>query len=181
MSREMALKRTVGNPFDDKTEQGPQIDKDQYNKILDLIKSGKDQGAKVECGGGPVEGSKGYFIQPTVFSNVTDNMRIAKEEIFGPVQQILKFDTFDEALRRANDSSYGLAAGCMTRDINKALLFAQGIQAGTVWVNTQLDMSTSCPFGGFKDSGHGREGNLEGILEYCEVKTVTVKIPQKNS
>lgn len=178
---ELALKRTVGNPFDANIVQGPQIDEEQYNKILGLIKAGKDEGASLECGGGPVEGLKGYFVQPTVFSNVTENMRIAQEEIFGPVQQILKFDTMDEVLKRANDTSYGLAAGCITNDINKALMFSQGIQAGTVWVNTQLEGGAQCPFGGFKDSGHGREGNLDGLLEYCEVKTVTVKIPQKNS
>jgi acyl-CoA reductase-like NAD-dependent aldehyde dehydrogenase len=179
-TREIAMQRIVGDPYDPKTVQGPQIDDEQFNKILSLIESGKKEGAKLECGGGRL-GTVGYYIQPTVFSNVTDDMSIARQEIFGPVQQILKFDTLDEALRRANDTNYGLAAGIITKDINKALTFAQGVRAGTVWVNCQQVFSPATPFGGFKESGHGREGNMEGLLPFLEVKTVTVKIPQKNS
>ncbi|GAB6018355.1 Retinal dehydrogenase 1 [Chamberlinius hualienensis] len=147
----------VGDPFDEKTFLGPQIDQTQQDKILDLIESGKKEGASLKCGGKKF-GDKGFFITPTVFADVKDNMRIAKEEIFGPVMQILKFKTLEEALERANDTSYGLAAGVLTTDLNKALQFAQGIRAGSVWVNTYLDVTPQKPFGGFKESGHGREG-----------------------
>ncbi|NXE40598.1 AL1A1 dehydrogenase, partial [Ptilorrhoa leucosticta] len=155
-SIERAKKYTLGDPLMPGVQQGPQIDKEQFNKILDLIESGKKEGAKLECGGGPW-GDKGYFIQPTVFSNVTDDMRIAKEEIFGPVQQIMKFKTIDEVIKRANNTTYGLAAAVFTKDIDKALTFAAALQAGTVWVNCYSALSAQCPFGGFKMSGNGRE------------------------
>ncbi|CAL1265890.1 unnamed protein product [Larinioides sclopetarius] len=128
-----AKNRKLGNPFDSKTDQGPQIDDTQMNKILDLIKSGKDQGAKMLCGGGRY-GDKGYFVEPTVFADVQDNMRIANEEIFGPVMQILKFKTVDELLERANKTMYGLAASVFTKDIEKAMYFSSGLRAGTVWL-----------------------------------------------
>lgn len=177
----LAQARTTGNPFDDGVRHGPQIDEEQYNKILDLIESGKKQGAKLNCGGNKLPG-KGYFIQPTVFSDVTDNMRIAKEEIFGPVQQIMKFKTFDEVLERANDTHYGLGAGVFTKDINKAMQFSQGVQAGTVWVNNYLaGGGPHTPFGGFKQSGQGREQSEYALADYTEIKTVVVKIDQKNS
>ncbi|XP_010137188.1 PREDICTED: retinal dehydrogenase 1 isoform X2 [Buceros rhinoceros silvestris] len=179
-SIERAKKYTLGNPLLPGVQQGPQIDKEQFKKILDLIESGKKEGAKLECGGGPW-GDKGYFIQPTVFSNVTDDMRIAKEEIFGPVQQIMKFKTVDEVIKRANNTNYGLAAAVFTKDIDKALTFAAALQAGTVWVNCYSAVSAQCPFGGFKMSGNGRELGEYGLHEYTEVKTVTIKIPQKNS
>ncbi|KAL3246426.1 hypothetical protein MRX96_057685 [Rhipicephalus microplus] len=176
-----AHRRTqVGNPFDDTTEQGPQIDDEQFQKILGLIESGKKEGAKIEIGGKRI-GNEGYFVEPTVFTNVTDDMRIAKEEIFGPVQQILKFKTMDEVLRRANDTTYGLAAGVVTKDLNTAITFADGVQAGTVWVNTYLAANVQAPFGGFKMSGLHRECNEDGILNYIETKTVTIKIPHKHS
>lgn len=177
---ERALKFKVGDPFSGTSDLGPQIDQTQQNKILELIESGKKEGATLKCGG--TKGAdKGYFITPTVFADVKDNMRIAKEEIFGPVMQILKFKTLEEALERANDTSYGLAAGVLTKDINKAILFAQGIRAGSVWVNTYLDVTPQKPFGGFKESGHGRENGEDGLHEYLEIKTVTISIPQKNS
>ncbi|XP_010009261.1 PREDICTED: retinal dehydrogenase 1 isoform X2 [Nestor notabilis] len=179
-SIERAKKYTLGNPLLPGVQQGPQIDKEQFQKVLELIESGKKEGAKLECGGGPW-GDKGYFIQPTVFSNVTDDMRIAKEEIFGPVQQIMKFKTIDEVIKRANNTTYGLAAAVFTKDIDKALTFAAALQAGTVWVNCYSAMSAQCPFGGFKMSGNGREMGEYGLQEYTEVKTVTIKIPQKNS
>nr|XP_037292015.1 retinal dehydrogenase 2-like [Rhipicephalus microplus] len=176
-----AHRRTqVGNPFDDTTEQGPQIDDEQFQKILGLIESGKKEGAKIEIGGKRI-GNEGYFVEPTVFTNVTDDMRIAKEEIFGPVQQILKFKTMDEVLRRANDTTYGLAAGVVTKDLNTAITFADGVQAGTVWVNTYLAANVQAPFGGFKMSGLHRECNEDGILNYIETKTVTIQIPHKHS
>ncbi|EHB10275.1 Retinal dehydrogenase 1, partial [Heterocephalus glaber] len=180
-SVERAKKYVLGNPLTPGVNHGPQIDKEQYDKILGLIESGKKQGAKLELGGGPW-GNKGYFIQPTVFSNVTDEMRIAKEEIFGPVQQIMKFKTLDEVIKRANNTTYGLAAGgIFTKDLDKAVTVSSALQAGTVWVNCYGGGGTQSPFGGYKMSGNGREMGEEGVYEYTEIKTVTMKISQKNS
>ncbi|CAL4085515.1 unnamed protein product, partial [Meganyctiphanes norvegica] len=132
-SVERAKKRTVGDPFDMSTEQGPQIDGEQMEKILGLIESGKREGAKMLTGGSRA-GDRGYYVQPTVFADVTDNMRIAKEEIFGPVQQILKFSQISEVIERANNTEYGLAASVFTKDLDKANIMSQGLRAGTVWV-----------------------------------------------
>ncbi|EPY73928.1 retinal dehydrogenase 1 [Camelus ferus] len=155
-SVERAKKYVLGNPLTPGVSQGPQIDKEQHEKIIDLIESGKKEGAKLECGGGPW-GNKGYFIQPTVFSNVTDEMRIAKEEIFGPVQQIMKFKSLDDVIKRANNTFYGLSAGIFTKDLDRAITVSTALQAGTVWVNCYGVASAQCPFGGFKMSGNGRE------------------------
>ena len=178
-AKEMAARRTVGDPFTN-VESGPQVNEEQFKKILDLIESGKKEGATLECGGSRI-GSRGYFIQPTVFSNVKDTMRIAREEIFGPVQSIFKFDTMEELIERANDTCYGLASGVMTKDIDKALTFAHSINAGTVWINTYYANTAQNPFGGFKMSGIGRENGPGGIKNYLETKTVTIAVPQKNS
>nr|AVR59243.1 aldehyde dehydrogenase 1 [Platynereis dumerilii] len=177
---ERAQKRVVGDPWDPKTQSGPQIDEEQMNKILELIESGKKQGAKLHCGG-KRHGDKGYFIENTVFSDVTDDMRIAKEEIFGPVQQIIKFSDIDDVIERANNTSYGLAASVLTNDLDKAITLANSIQAGTVWINTYHTVCNQAPFGGFKMSGIGRELGSYGIHQYTEVKTVTVKISKKSS
>ncbi|XP_067873995.1 retinal dehydrogenase 2 [Heterodontus francisci] len=179
-SAERAQRRTVGNPFDPATEQGPQIDKLQCDKVLDLVLSGIAEGAKLECGGKSL-GKKGFFIEPTVFSNVTDDMRIAKEEIFGPVQPIIKFKTMEEVVERANNSQFGLVAAVFTKDIDKALTVSAAMQAGTVWINCYNALNVQSPFGGFKMSGNGREMGEYGLREYTEIKTVTVRIQQKNS
>uniref|UniRef100_A0A8B9JT72 Aldehyde dehydrogenase 2 family member, tandem duplicate 2 n=1 Tax=Astyanax mexicanus TaxID=7994 RepID=A0A8B9JT72_ASTMX len=131
-SVERAKKRVVGNPFDLKTDQGPQVDDEQFKKILGYISSGKKEGAKLMYGGG-VAADRGYFIQPTVFGEVQDDMKIAREEIFGPVMQILKFKTIEEVIERANDTNYGLAAAVCTTDINKAHYISNSLRAGTVW------------------------------------------------
>jgi acyl-CoA reductase-like NAD-dependent aldehyde dehydrogenase len=177
---ERAKKRTVGDPFDPKFESGPQIDNEQFTKILELIESGKKEGARLLTGGARL-GDKGFFVQPTVFADVTDKMRIAREEIFGPVQQIIKFKTLEEVIPRANDTRYGLAAAVFTKDIDKAIIMSNSLQAGTVWVNCYHVVQPQAPFGGYKESGIGREFSEEGMIEYCQVKTVTIKIPQKNS
>ncbi|XP_066294448.1 retinal dehydrogenase 2-like [Branchiostoma lanceolatum] len=177
-SVERAKKRTVGNPFDPKNEQGPQVDDEQFQKILGLIEAGKTQGAKLQCGGAR-HGDKGYFIEPTVFSDVGDDMTIAKEEIFGPVQSIFKFKNIEEVIERANNTTYGLAAAVFTKDINKALTIANSVKAGTVWVNCYNAITPQTPFGGFKQSGNGRELGEYALEEYCEVKTVTIKLPTK--
>lgn len=179
-SIERAKSRKVLDPMDPECEQGPQVDQEQFDKILDLIESGKKEGAKLECGGGRL-GEKGFFVQPTVFTDVKDDMRIATEEIFGPVMQIMKFKTIDEVIERANRTNYGLAASIFTKDIEKALMLAQGIRAGTVWINCYDVLEAQAPFGGFKESGSGRELGEYGLEQYSEVKTVTIKIPQKNS
>ncbi|KAH3830263.1 aldehyde dehydrogenase, mitochondrial-like [Dreissena polymorpha] len=179
-SRERALKRSVGSGFDPKVEQGPQVDEDQMKKILALIKTGKDQGAKLVAGGNRV-GKKGYFVEPTVFSDVKDDMTIAKEEIFGPVMQIIKFKTAEEVIERSNLNKYGLAAGVVTNDVSRAINVANSLRAGTVWVNC-YDVFDSCsPFGGYKMSGNGRELGEYGMEAYTEVKSVIIKVPTKNS
>ncbi|KAJ3627457.1 hypothetical protein MTP99_014832 [Tenebrio molitor] len=179
-SVERAKKRTVGNPFDSKTEQGPQIDDVQMEKILSLIKEGASQGAKLLVGGKRI-GDKGYFVEPTVFSQVEDNNVIAKEEIFGPVQQLMRFQKLDEIIDRANDTNYGLAAAVFSNDLDKVNYLVQGIKAGTVWVNTYNVLGAQTPFGGYKDSGHGREAGEYGISQYTEVKSVITALPKKNS
>ncbi|XP_070564297.1 aldehyde dehydrogenase 1A1-like [Ptychodera flava] len=177
-SVERAKKRTIGNPFDGQNESGPQIDQTQFEKIFELIESGKKEGAKLQCGGGR-HGDKGFFIESTVFSDVQDDMRIAKEEIFGPVQQIMKFKDIEEVIERANNTHYGLAAAVFTKDIDKALTISNALQAGSVWVNCYNAVGPQAPFGGFKMSGVGRELGEYGLDEYTEVKTVTIKLPQK--
>jgi aldehyde dehydrogenase (NAD+) len=177
LSVEKAKKRVVGDPLDPKTTQGAQVDQEQFDKILGYIQSGQDQGAKLMCGGKRV-GDKGYFIEPTVFSEVQDNMKIAQEEIFGPVMSIIKFKDLGDVIRRANKTTYGLAAGVITKDITKALTFAHNVRAGTVWINTYDAFSAAAPFGGYKQSGIGRELGEYGLRQYTEVKTVTIALPK---
>jgi aldehyde dehydrogenase (NAD+) len=170
-----ARKTTVGDPFDPKTEQGPQVDQTQFDKVMGYIESGRDEGAKLVCGGDRV-GDRGYFIQPTVFADVQDEMKIAREEIFGPVMSIIPFKSAEEVVDRANRTTYGLAAAVWTRDIKKAHAIANSVRAGTVWVNCYNVLDTRAPFGGFKQSGIGRELGEYGLQQYTEVKTVTVKL-----
>ncbi len=174
-SVERAKKRTVGDPFDPNTEQGPQVDKDQFDKVMGYINSGKKDGAKLLTGGGR-KGEKGFFIEPTVFADVQDEMKIAQEEIFGPVMSIIKFKDLNEVITRANKSMYGLAAAVWTKDISKAHAIANGVRAGTVWVNCYDVFDAAAPFGGYKQSGIGRELGEYGLANYTEVKTVTVKL-----
>src|SRR5579875_2857288 len=170
-----AKKRTVGDPLHHETEQGPQVDHEQFQKVLGYVEHGKNEGAKLMCGGERV-GERGYFVAPTVFAEVHDDMRIAKEEIFGPVMSILKFKDMDELVERANKTMYGLAAAVWTRDIGKAHHVANNVRAGTVWVNCFDVFDAAAPFGGFKQSGIGRELGEYGLQQYSEIKTVTVKL-----
>ncbi len=170
-----AKSRVVGDPFDDQTEQGPQIDQTQFDKIMGYIDAGKQDGARLATGGGRV-GERGYFIEPTVFTDVTDEMKIAQEEIFGPVMSIIKFKDLDDVIDRSNRTMYGLAAAVWTRDIGKAHAIANNVRAGTVWVNCYDVFDAAAPFGGFKQSGIGRELGEYGLQQYTEVKTVTVKL-----
>jgi aldehyde dehydrogenase (NAD+) len=174
-SVERAKRRTVGNPLDPKTEQGPQVDNDQFEKVMSYVESGKRDGAKMLCGGERV-GDRGYFVAPTIFADVKDNMKIAQEEIFGPVMSILKFRDMDDLVERANANMYGLAAAVWTQDVTKSLHVANNVRAGTVWVNCYDVFDAAAPFGGFKQSGLGRELGEYGLQQYTEVKTVTVKL-----
>merc|ERR1712113_505788 len=158
---------------------GPQVDKVQFDKILGYIEKGKQEGATLALGGSRI-GDKGYFVQPTVFKDVTDDMTIAKEEIFGPVMQLMKFKTLDEAICRANNTHYGLAAGICTRDTGTALAAARDIEAGTVWVNCYDNFDLAAPFGGFKQSGWGREKGEAALNNYLETKCVMMPIDPKN-
>ena len=172
---EKAKARHVGDPLDPKTEQGPQVSQEQLDKILHYVDLGKKQGAKLLAGGGRV-GNKGFFVAPTIFDNVKDEMAIAKDEIFGPVVSVLPFQGVEEVVERANNTTYGLAAAIWTKDIDKAHLFAKRVKAGTVWVNCYHVVDTTTPFGGFKMSGQGRENGEAALEHYTETKTVTVKL-----
>jgi aldehyde dehydrogenase (NAD+) len=170
-----AKQRKVGDPLDPNTQQGPQVSQEQMDKILGYVDLGQKQGAKLVTGGQRI-GDKGYFIEPTIFDNVKDDMAIAKDEIFGPVVSVLPFKNFDEMVERANRTSYGLAAAIWTQDINKAHLYARQVKAGTVWVNCYHVVDATTPFGGFKMSGHGRENGEAALELYTESKTVTIKL-----
>ena len=170
-----AKKRIVGDPFDSRTELGPLVDQSQFDKVMGYIESGRGEGATLACGGDRI-GNRGYFIQPTVFSDVQDEMTIAREEIFGPVMSVISFKGVDEAIARANRTNYGLAAAVWTRDIKKALAVSGAVRAGTVWVNCYNIMDTRAPFGGFKQSGIGRELGEYGLQQYTQIKSVIAKL-----
>ena len=170
-----AKKQRLGDPFDMATTQGPQISQEQCDRIMGYIDIGISEGANLLSGGKRV-GNKGYFIQPTIFDGVKDNMRIAKEEIFGPVMNILKFKDVDEVVQRGNKTFYGLAAAIWTKDITKAHRLANSLRAGTVWVNCYDVFDAAAPFGGFKMSGIGRELGEYALSLYTEVKTVYINL-----
>ncbi len=174
-SIDRAQKRVVGDPFDPRTELGPLVDQTQLDRVMGYVESGRNQGATLACGGERI-GSRGYFLQPTVFSDVQDEMKIASEEIFGPVMSVIPFKTLDEVISRANHTKYGLAAAVWTRDMKKALAVANGVRAGTMWVNCYNVMDTRAPFGGFKQSGIGRELGEYGLQQYTQVKSVIAKL-----
>ncbi|KAL6602923.1 hypothetical protein ACP70R_043284 [Stipagrostis hirtigluma subsp. patula] len=165
----------VGDPFDPRVNQGPQIDKTQYERVLNYIEHGKREGATVLTGGKPC-GQKGYCIEPTIFTNVMDDMTIAKEEIFGPVMCLMKFKTVEEAIERANDTVYGLSAGVVTKDMDVANRVLRSVRAGMVWVNCYMVVCSDCPFGGRKMSGFGKDEGMHALDKFLVVKSVVTPL-----
>jgi aldehyde dehydrogenase (NAD+) len=167
----------VGNSLDPETTHGPVITERHLGRVLGYVESGQQEGARLVAGGSRVEDgdlAHGYFVEPTVFADVQDTMRIAREEIFGPVACILPFDSFDEVVARANATSFGLAGGVWTRDIGKAHRLADALQAGTVWVNTYNMLDPGVPFGGYKTSGWGKEAGAESLEGFLNTKSVWI-------
>jgi acyl-CoA reductase-like NAD-dependent aldehyde dehydrogenase len=154
-------------------DMGPLVSQEQFEKVKAYIKSGQDEGAKCEVGGGTV-GDKGYFVEPTVLTNTNDKMKVITEEIFGPVVAAEPFDNAEEVMTRSNNSNYGLAAAVWTSDLKKAINTADAFRAGTVWVNTYNIFDAALPFGGYKQSGWGREMGSEILDAYTETKSVVI-------
>jgi phenylacetaldehyde dehydrogenase len=172
---EQAKKITVGSGLDANTQMGPLISDEQFEKVLGYLQSGADAGAEAVVGGGRV-GDRGYFVEPTVLTNTTGDMKVVREEIFGPVVCAIPFSDPDEIVPIANDTNYGLAAGVFTRDITKALRTAARLRAGTVWINTYHVFDAAQPFGGYKESGWGREMGHQVLENYLETKAVCVAL-----
>lgn len=171
-------KMTIGDPLDPATDVGALISADHLEKVMGYIDAGKSAGARLVCGGDrPLDPSlaAGFFVEPTVFADCTDEMAIVTDEIFGPVMAVLAFDTEDEVVARANDTLYGLAAGIFTRDLARAHRVAANLEAGTIWINTYNITPIEMPFGGYKQSGLGRENSLAAIDHYTQRKTVYVE------
>jgi len=171
----IANAQKIGDQLDPQNMIGPLVDKAQFQKVLSFLENGKKSEAKVKAGGSR-HGEKGYFIQPTIFVDVSEDNPLVKEEIFGPVQVIIKFKTLEEAAEKANNTSYGLAAGIITNNIGNVFALANKIKAGTVWVNTYHVVSHAAEFGGFRQSGFGKEGGYEGAAEWTLTKTVVVSL-----
>ncbi|MFH1797429.1 MAG: betaine-aldehyde dehydrogenase [Pseudomonadota bacterium] len=175
---ERTKKIRLGDPLDPETQMGPLISKAQHDKVLGYIEIGKKEGATLAAGGGApkLQGfENGFYVEPTVFTGVTDDMTIAREEIFGPVMSVLSFDAEDEVVARANDTEFGLSAGVFTKDMARAHRVAADLQAGTLWINHYNLSPVEIPFGGAKSSGIGRENSLEALRHYSQVKSVYVE------
>lgn len=168
----------VGDPMDPNTQLGPVVSQEQLDRVLGYLDVGREQGARVAAGGGRIKDgglAQGYFIKPTVFADVDDSMKIAREEIFGPVVSAMPFTDVDEVIARGNATQYGLGSGVWTRDLSNAHRVAQGLRAGSVWINCYQMMDPAVPFGGYKMSGYGREGGIEHMEEFMNTKSVWIK------
>lgn len=175
-----AKKLNVGPGSEMKNQLGPVINKEQHEKILSYINSGITEGASLRCGGKVPEGlDEGYYIEPTIFADVTSDMKIAREEIFGPVVSVIPFKDDEEAVRIANDTIYGLAAAVWTKDIKRGLRMAQKVKSGTLWINTYQVLSPTVPFGGYKQSGIGRESGIQAIQNFLETKSIICDLNER--
>ena len=169
----------IGDPLDPMTQLGPLVSREQFDRVSHYVKIGREEGARMLCGGGKPEDPKlaaGHYFAPTVFVDVDNRMKIAQEEIFGPVACVLKFSSEDDVLAKANDIVYGLAAGIQTNDIKRAHKLARRLKAGSVWINTYHRIETSCPFGGYKMSGYGRENGVGMVNYLTRTKSVAVDL-----
>ncbi|ONK59370.1 uncharacterized protein A4U43_C08F5740 [Asparagus officinalis] len=159
---EKAKSWVVGDPFNPNVHQGPQIDKAQFEKVLHYIDLGKREGATLLTGGKSC-GEKGYYIEPTIFTDVKEEMKIAQDEIFGPVMSLMKFKTIEEAIEKANSTRYVLGAGILTKDMNTANRVSRSVRVGTIWINCYFALDNDIPFGGFKMSGFGKDFGMDGL------------------
>ncbi|MCB2028559.1 MAG: aldehyde dehydrogenase family protein, partial [Rhodoferax sp.] len=169
----------IGDPQHPETNFGPLVSQAHMAKVLDYIDSGKAEGARLLAGGARITDgalARGAYVQPTVFTDCKDDMRMVREEIFGPVMAILGFDDEDEVVRRANDTPYGLAAGLVTQDLNRAHRVIHRLQAGICWINTWGESAAEMPVGGYKQSGVGRENGLETLRAYTRTKSIQVEL-----
>lgn len=176
---ERASKVVVGLPLDEHTQIGALIHAQHMESVLNYIEIGKQEGARLVCGGERLTGNgldAGYFVGPTIFTEVQPQHRIFREEIFGPVLAVTTFNTAEQAIQLANDTEYGLGNGLWTKDVDKALRVAQKLQSGTVFVNTYLETAPQLPFGGYKQSGYGRENGIDGLNEFLEIKSTFIKM-----
>lgn len=173
---EEVKKIVIGNPLDRKTSHGPQNHKNHLDKLIEFVETGVKEGATLVYGGKRLD-RPGWYFEPTIFTNVKDEMYIAKEESFGPIMIISKFssNSLDKLIARANNTEFGLASGVLTKDISRALRFAEKIDAGTVFINTYNKTDVAAPFGGFKQSGFGKDLGQEALNEYLKTKTVTIE------
>jgi acyl-CoA reductase-like NAD-dependent aldehyde dehydrogenase len=177
---ERAERIAVGDPMDKSTQMGPQVSEEQLNRIKGYVEIARNEGAAVVIGGASpqLEGAfqKGYFFRPTIFADVNNKMRVAQEEIFGPVVSVISFKDEDDLIKQANDTIYGLSAGIWTQDITRAHRFAREIKAGVVWINTFNMFNAASPFGGYKQSGYGREMGRHALDLYTQIKSVWVDL-----
>ena len=166
----------VGSPWEADTQIGPLVSETQYKRVTGYIDIGEKEGASIHTGGRERPFDKGYYVKPTVFSKVDNRMRIAQEEIFGPVAVLIPFKDENDAVLQGNDTTYGLASGVWTRDVSRAIRVARSIRAGTVWINCYSERSSSMPFGGYKHSGLNTEGGKHSVDFWTQTKAVFIKV-----